>query len=102
MRNGHPKKRPKPFNEKLILYSNECNRQRYRRNFFYRVKNYNNSMSLARYFPYYNLYSSRLEFKREFKEYIYELAMKNFKYKSYAYGWTVSEANEIPALLWIY
>ena len=48
IRKGHPKTRLK---EKIFLFSTECNRQRCRPNFFYRVTNFNNSMSLARDFP---------------------------------------------------
>ena len=66
-RNGHPKTRS---NEKKFLYSNECNRQRCRSNFFYRVTNFNNSMSLASDFPNYNPYSGPLKFQREVKEYL--------------------------------
>ena len=50
---GHPETRS---NEKIFLYSNECNRQRCRSNFFNKVTNFNNSMSLARDFPSYNPY----------------------------------------------
>ena len=82
IRNGHPKTRS---NEKIFLYSNECNRQRCRSNFFYRVTNFNNSMSLARDFPNYNPYSSPLNFKREVKEYPFDTAKKNFDYQSYPY-----------------
>ena len=64
IRNGHPKTRS---NEKIFLYSNECYRQRCRSNFFYRVTNFNNWMSLARDFPNYNPYSSPLKFKRKVK-----------------------------------
>ena len=100
--NGHPKIRS---NEKIFLYSNECNRQRCRSNFFYRVTNFNNSMSLARDFhdfPNYNPYSSPPKLKREFKEYLFDLAKKNFNYKLYPYGWTVLEGNQIQAPLGTY
>ena len=40
--------------------------------------------------------------KREVKEYIFDLAKKNFNYKSYPYGWTVFEGNQIQAWLWTY
>ena len=65
IRNGHSKTRS---NEKIFLYSNECNRQRCRSNFFYRVTNFNNLMLLARDFPNYNPYSCLPKFKREVKE----------------------------------
>ena len=99
IRNGHPKTRS---NEIIFLYSNECNRQCCRSNFFYRVANFNNSMSLARDFPNYNPYSSPPKFKREVKEYLFDLAKKNFNYKSYPYGWTVFEGNQIQAPLGTY
>ena len=54
--------------------------------FFYRVTNFNNSMSLARDFPDYNPYSSPPKFKREVNEYLFDLVKKNFNYKSYPYG----------------
>ena len=99
IRNGHPKTRS---NEKIFLYSNECNRQRCRSNFFQRVTNFNNSMSLARDFPNYNPYSSPHKFKKEVKEYLFDLAKKNFNYKLYPYGWTVLEGNQIQAPLGTY
>ena len=99
IRNGHPKTRS---NENIFLYSNECNRQRCRSIFFYRVANFNNSMSLARDFLNYNPYSSPPKFKREVKEYLFDLAKKNFNYKSYPYGWTVFEGNQIQAPLGTY
>ena len=99
IRNGHPKTRS---NEKIFLYSNECNRQRCRSNFFQRVTNFNNSMSLARDFPNYNPYSSPHKFKKEVKEYLFDLAKKNFNYKLYPYGWTVFEGNQIQAPLGTY
>ena len=99
IRNGHPKTRS---NEKIFLYSNECNRQRCRSNFFQRVTNFNNSMSLARDFPNYNPYSSPHKFKKEVKEYLFDLAKKNFSYKLYPYGWTVFEGNQIQAPLGTY
>ena len=83
-------------------YSNECNRQRCRSNFFQRVTNFNNSMSLARDFPNYNPYSGSHKFKKEVKEYLFDLAKKNFNYKLYPYGWTVFEGNQIQAPLGTY
>ena len=59
-------------------------------------------MSLARDFPNYNPYSSPPKFKREVKEYLFDLAKKNFNYKSYPYGWTVFEGNQIQAPLGTY
>ena len=59
-------------------------------------------MSLARDFPKYNLYSIPPKFKREVKEYLFDLAKKNFNYKSYPYGWTVFEGNKIQAPLGTY
>ena len=67
--------------------------------FFYRVTNYKKSMSLARDFPNYNPYSSAPKLKREVKEYLFDLAKRKFNYKSYQYGWTVFEGNQIQALL---
>ena len=43
-------------------------------------------MSLARDFPNYNPYSSPPKFRREVKEYLFDLAKKKFNYKSYPYG----------------
>ena len=97
--NGHPKTRS---NDKIFLYSNECNRQRCRSIFFYRVTNFNNSMSLARDLPNYNRYSSPPKFKREVKEYLFDLAKMNFNFKSSPYGWTVFEGNQIQAPLGTY
>ena len=54
-------------------------------------------MSLARDFPNYNPYSSPSKFKREVKEYLFDLAKKNFYYKSYSYWWTVFEGKQIQA-----
>ena len=79
IRTGHPKTRS---NEKIFLYSDECNRQRCRSN--------------------YNPYSSPPKLKREVKEYLFDLAKKNFNYKSYPYGWTVFEGNQIQATLGTY
>ena len=56
-------------------------------------------MSLAHDFPKHNPYSSPPKFKREVKEYLYDLAKKNFKYKSYPYGCSVFEVNQIQAPL---
>ena len=99
IKNGHPETRS---NEKIFLYSNECNRQRYRSNFFYRVTNFNYSISLARDLPNYNPYSSPPKFKREVTEYLFGLVKKNFNYKSYPYGWTVFEKNQIQSPLGTY
>ena len=54
-------------------------------------------MSLSPDFPNYNPYSGSPKFKREVKEYIFDLAKKNFNYKSHPYGWTVFEGNQIQA-----
>ena len=59
-------------------------------------------MSLARDFSNYNPYSSPPKFKREVKEYKFDLTKKNFNYKSYPYGWTVFEENQIQAPLGAY
>ena len=43
-----------------------------------------------------------LTFKKEVKEYLFDLAKKNFNYKLYPYGWTVFEGNQIQAPLGTY
>ena len=83
---------------KNFLYSNECNRQRFRCIFFYRVTDFYNLMSLVRDFHNHNPYSSPPKFKREVKEYLFDLAKHNFKLKSHPYGWTVFEGNEIKEM----
>ena len=59
-------------------------------------------MSLVHDFPNYNPYSSPPKFKGEVKEYLFDLAKRNFNYKSYPYGWTVFEGNQIQAPLGSY
>ena len=59
-------------------------------------------MSLVRDFLNYNPYSSLPKFKREVKEYLFDLAKKNFNYKSYPYVWTVFEGNQIQGPLGTY
>ena len=59
-------------------------------------------MSLARDFSNYNPYSFPPKFKRVVKEYVIDLAKKNFNYKSYPYGWTAFEGNQIQAPLGTY
>ena len=54
-------------------------------------------MSLELEFPNYNPYSGPPKFKREVKEYLFDLAKKNFKYKLYAYGRTLFKGNQIQA-----
>ena len=60
-------------------------------------------MALCKYgFMYgvkYGFISSPPKFKREVQEYPFDLAKKNFIYKSYPYGWKVFEGNQIQAPL---
>ena len=52
--------------------------------------------------PWTSAFSNPPKFKREVKKHLLDLAKKNFNYKSYPYGWTVFEGNQIQAPLGTY
>ena len=97
-RNGHPKTRS---NEKIFLYSNECNRQRCDLIFSTELQTSTIRCHWRLIFATIT-HIQVLPNSKEKSKNIYLIKLRRFFYKSYPYGWTVFEGNQIQAPLGIY